>query len=196
MVSGGLFTQIGMLIISVGIIFTYIKPEFVKIGEVQDLISEYQIQGTKVLSVNSKLSDYVSRIDTRSAEEQRRLKNYIPDTVDSVVVLRDLYLMTKQAGVIYVDAEYQESNTKTSSRASNNEVTDNNSKLPLAHPISLSVEGTYDQIKIMLNLLEHNNYPLQISTLSMSSSESGMMKADIELNTYSYREFEVDDNTL
>ncbi len=195
MVSGGLFTQIGMLIVSVAIIFTYVKPEFTKISEVQDVIASYRDQRTTVISVNSLLSSYVNKIDSRSSDDQNRLNTYVPETVDSISVLRDLYLITKAAGVFYIDSSYVEEEEQSKGGMQVDE-TDNSTKVPLAHPIALSVEGNYDQIKVMLDLLEHNHYPLQITKMDITATDGEYLRADLELNTYSYRKFVIEDNNI
>ncbi len=42
MIPKGLFSQIAMMILSLAIIFTYVKPVFEEIGEVQDNIGPYK----------------------------------------------------------------------------------------------------------------------------------------------------------
>lgn len=189
MIPKGLFTQIGMVIVSVAIIFTYIKPEFAKISLIQDDIKEYKDQRNMVISVNSKLDELVSSTDSVSVLDNQRLLNYMPDNIDQLSVPRDLYLISNEAGVIYIDAKYEGLDTELN-QVTNEDGTESvaNDK-PVAHSLVLSVEGSYKQIKTLLSLLEQNHYPFEVRKMDIASGEGGFLKTDITLSTYSYRNF-------
>lgn len=190
MIPSGLFTQIGMVMLSLGIIFTYIKPELEKIKIINETIVSYEEQGKTVLEVNSLLSGYLAKKDSLSSENIARLNKYLPNEVDLISVQRDLYLITKQAGLVYVNSET--SDTKSNSRKKENIVSSDN--LPTQHQVSLLVEGTYSQVKDLLKLLQQNEYPLEVSSMSIAPTEGGFMKVEFTLNTYSYNK--LDNNVI
>lgn len=176
----GLFTQLSMIVVAAAIIFTYVRPAFVEVGKIQDDIGLYQEERQKVLSVNSRLSSLVSQMDSVSVEDRRRLLTYMPDTVDDLSVSRDLLLITRQAGVLYKDVGYSgpgKGSKNTSSGAS---------VLPEPQQFTLSVEGTYTQIKNLFTLLEQNHYPLEIHGVSIGKADGGFLTVEIELMTYSF----------
>jgi len=189
MIPSGLFTQIGMMILSLGLIFTYIKPEFENLKVIDETIATYTEQGSKVLDVNSLLSGYAAEKASVSSEDNQRLAKYLPNEVDLIAVQRDLYLITKQAGLVYVSSEAGDE--KSNSRNNASAVPGSSDNVPTPHKISLSVEGTYAQVKDLLRLLQQNEYPLEVSSMSIGLSEGGFMNVEFSLTTYSYTESEV-----
>jgi hypothetical protein len=185
MIPKGLFTQIGMLIVSVGIIFTYIKPAFGEVAAIQDNIQTYQMERDKVISVNSLLSKLVTDMESVSSEDQRKLLTYLPDSVDGINVSRDLFLITLQSGVLYKDVRDMGLVARGSK---NNRVEDSEEELgPEGHQFGLSVEGTYDQLKNLFRLIEQNNYPLEVQSVSIDKLDGGFLGAEITFVTYSFR---------
>lgn len=181
MIPKGLFTQIAMVILSIAIIITYIKPAFDEIGSVQENIGIYKTERGKVEMVNSKLLSLVNQLESVSNEDERRLNTYLPDSVDRIAVQRDLKLITNEAGLIYRDVVSEEAGKKSKQQTVDEE------NLPEPYLFSLSVEGRYEQIKDLFQLLEQNNYPLEIHSLDIQQTELGMLSADIKLVTYAHR---------
>ena len=107
MIPNGLFTQIGIVIVSVGILFTYVRPEFAAIGATQDEIAAYQTERTKIDEVNNRLSTLQGRMRQVSPEDERRLNAYIPQTIDELAVVRDLQFISERAGVLFGGAAYE-----------------------------------------------------------------------------------------
>ncbi|MCA9354046.1 MAG: hypothetical protein KC877_00825 [Candidatus Kaiserbacteria bacterium] len=188
MIPKGLFTQIGMVIISVAIIITYVKPAFSDIGEVQSQIEAYQKQNEQVEAVNQKLRTLVSRMDNTPTRDEERLYTYMPDSVDSIHIPRDLYLIVKQAGLLYRDVTYAKVQNY---RVPTDPRTGQPLNMPKPHSFSLSVEGTYNQVKTFLTLLEQNNYPFEIHDLSIKRIDGGFLSADFEIMTYEYMSSEI-----
>jgi len=182
MKSSGLFVQIGMIAISIGIILTYIKPTFDEIRLVQQNISTYQKQVADVSGVNDRLTDLISNLDLVTKDDRDRLTSYLPDEIDEISVTRDLLLITNESEATYINASgggVGSPGRSTSQRGSEN--------LPQAHNFELSVSGTYPQIKRLFELLEQNNYPLEVRGVELSSSDEGLMNVSISLMTYSYK---------
>lgn len=182
MIPNGLFTQVGMIILSLGIFFTYVQPTFQDISGVQDDIAVYQTKIGNVAEVNKKLDSLVERLESASAEDRSRLLTYMPDAVDEIAVPRDLFLIANQAGVLYVKSSYLSEFSETVSP--DDELRED---LPQPHQVDLAVEGTYSQIKNLVSLLEQNNYPLEIYNLDIDRLEGGFLGANFTIRTYSYK---------
>lgn len=194
MIPKGLFTQIILVLIAVGIIITYIKPEFSSINETQNSIASYQEENSKVKEVNDELERQVSIIENISQDDYRNLLTYMPDEIDSIAVMRDLKFIAEDAGVVL------------SSVSDLGEVASDNSqnelyfaetfdpyaeplvqdKKPTVHAFSLSVQGSYLQIKGLIDRFEQNNYPMVVSELEIKSSEGGFLDGSITINTYAF----------
>lgn len=181
MIPKGFLTQIAMIIVAVVIAITYIEPTIAEIGSIQDEIAVYQQETKKVVDVNSQLATLVSRLESVSTADNRRLLTYMPNTVDEISVARDLYAIVKQSSAQFVDVTSQDDTRAR--RGSQEEVDDSN---PKPHTFDLSVTGTYDQIKTLFSLLEQNHYPLEVKGATINSSEGGMLSADLTLVTYAF----------
>jgi hypothetical protein len=186
MIPNGFFTQVGMVIVSVAIVFTVVEPTIAEIGEIQDDISVYQTERDKVISVNSRLSSLLSVLESVPVADNRRLLTYLPNSVDEISVLRDLYIMVNESGAQYINVA-NESSVATNQRGSRVQQVQIGENDPIPHTFVLAIEGTYVQIKRLLALLEQNHYLLEVKGLTIQSNEGGFLKADITLVTYSYQ---------
>jgi len=182
MIPKGLFTQVGMVIVAVSIIVTYVQPAFTKLGTVQDSIGVYQSEREQVASVNAQLDSLVSRLESVSNTDQRKLLIYLPDAIDEIAVQRDLLLISQEAGVLYKNSGYLGKTDKK-----NNQSADESGTLPAAHSFALSVVGTYGQIKNLFRLIGQNHYPLEVYTVNIERLEGDYLSADIQLVTYTYQ---------
>lgn len=192
MIPKGFLTQIGMVIVAVGIAFTVVEPTIAEIGVIQDDIGVYQTERAKVTSVNSRLSSLLSILEAVPPADNRRLLSYMPNSVDEISVLRDLYIMVNESGARYenVTNEAAASTNQRGARTAPQQVEEGE---PIPHTFVLSVEGTYTQIKRLLALFEQNHYLVEVKELSIKSNDGGFLNASITLATYSYQS-QLDDN--
>lgn len=183
MIPKGLFAQIGMVVISIAIIITYVQPAFSAIGKVQDNISVYRGEREKVAQVNSQLNALIETQKSVSLVDQNRLLTYMPDpdNVDPIAIPRDLALIAVQAGVIYKEASFDGFNPAPPP-GQNPKI----SQEPQSYQFSFSVEGTYSQLKNLFRLLEQNNYPLEVHDLTVEKIDGGFLSATMQLTTYAY----------
>ena len=185
----GLFSQIVLVVLSLGIIFTYIKPVLGEIGTTQDDIVVYQAERQKVSDVNKKLDHVTSSVNAISSEDQRRLVTYIPDQVDTVAVPRDLKAIADAAGVVLSEIKYEgpeesvappsfvdPSILSTAPMFSNLD--------PEAHVFSFKFEAAYEQVKTVLSAVEKNAYPLEVHDLIIENSEGGFLSVTMKIITY------------
>jgi hypothetical protein len=180
MISRGLFTHVFLLIMAVTIAVTFIRPTMAEIGSNQDKILLYQEEIAKVSNVNSKLSTLVDTYNTVSLTDKTRLRTYMPDYVDTIAVPRDIYAIALEAGVILDSVSFGGAD------ASDTSAIDATSSIvpPTLYIFSVSLQGSYSQIKRFLELIEQNNYPLEVRSLDITSGVGGYLSAEISLGTY------------
>lgn len=196
MIPSGLLTQIGILIISVAIIFTYIKPAFGSISEKQDNIAAYKEEKKKVIAVNSRLAELVSQIESIDSESKYKIMTYLPDKFDEISVQRDIRFMLDKLGIVYKSLSLED---KRRQNGGTNSQQDDDVKpdidRPQPHVISLEVSGDYEQLKELLALLESNAYPLELSSLKVSPSSSGVdLDITMDLIVYTYKDVSLSEN--
>lgn len=180
MIFNSFVTQIGMLILGVGIIFTYVKPTFAEIGTMQSAIAQYQEEQEKVNEVNAQLSSLVAKVNVITVSDMRALMTYMPDMVDHVAVSRDIFTIAEIAGVYLKDVSYDGEIVASAAPEAGPQLQ------PTEYAFSTNISGTYDQVKYFLQLLEQNNYPLDIQEMSLVGTEIGLINADMVLITYSH----------
>jgi len=184
MLSKNLFIQIAMITISIGIIVTFVEPTFSEIGGLQDDIFVYQTERQKVSSVNAQLDSLITVLNTVATDDQRRLVTYMPDEVDTINVVRDLSLISDEAEVVYISAAYVGEATSNTEQDDSGEA---EFVQPQEYTFDLSIEGTYEQIKNLFGLLEQNNYPIDVQTLSIQMKDGGFLTADMGLSVYAHK---------
>lgn len=205
MIPSGLFTQIGLVALSIGVILTYIMPTFDRIGGAQEEISTYQTERSKVMSVNTMLAAKVQEINNVSSADLAKLRTYMPDSVDPIAVLRDIETIAAEAGVEVTDitdagavdnesdSGFDEANYGTDDPLTAPVASEPTANGPYPYAFVLSVDGTYTQIKELVNNLEKNNYPLEIQELQIVSEEGGFLSAEFSLYTYAKDPLVVDE---
>ena len=177
--------QIAITILSVGIIVSYVKPAFDLIAKNQNQIGVYKEEFVKVAEVNAKLAQLSSDVSAIDAVDQRRLLTYMPDIVDTIVVPRTLEAIAEESGVTLKNVTSEsESENKNSSSADTTSTVDPTIQ-PQAAIFAMAFEGSYDQLKKLLQLLEQNEYPLEITSLKITKLEGGFLSVDMTITTYS-----------
>ncbi len=177
--------QVGILGLSLAIGYVYVYPTFVAIGSMQDQIVDYQAEAQRISSVNAQLADLSQRAGMVTNTEQRRLERFIPSRVDTVGVPRDVFAISQLAGVIVISISQPAITQNNASRltpSASDWVTD----IPLPVTLEVLVSGTYEQIKTLLFLLEQNDYPLQVTSLSINMTDGGFLEATLSLETYQF----------
>ena len=183
MIPRGLLMQIAITILSVGIIVSYVKPAFDLIAKNQNQIGVYKEEFVKVAEVNAKLAQLSSDVSAIDAVDQRRLLTYMPDIVDTIVAPRTLEAIAEESGVTLKNVT-SETETKKTSSSDTVSVVDPTVQ-PQAAIFAMAFEGSYDQLKKLLQLLEQNEYPLEITSLKITKLEGGFLSVDMTITTYS-----------
>lgn len=188
--SKGLFTQIGMILVSVAIIFTYIKPQLALISDAQEKTATYAEQRIKVTSVNQQLASLTGRMNALTKENKNRIATYLPDAVDSVSLMRDLQLIAEEAGVTLLNVQSAEdvARTKRDDRNATVEQRMDDVTFPEQKIFNLAVRGTYQQQRTLLDLLAQNDYPFEVQEYEITNDEfGGVLTADITLASYQFK---------
>jgi hypothetical protein len=173
----GLFHQISLYVVSFAIIFFYVQPTLVEVGEIQDKIEKYEIERENVDKTDSDLSDFIKKYDDSSQTDMRRLYMYMPCTesceepvpskFNEVSVMRDIYLISQLSGVHYQQVSYEEN---SSNRASQPNLEGNQLEGIDQHEFKLSFMSSYQKLKDFLKYIQLNNYPLEVIEMDISNS--------------------------
>lgn len=173
-----------MIVLAIGIGYFYVMPTFNSIGEMQDDIALYKSEREKIEGVNMQLIELVNRLEGVPASDQRKLLTYLPDQVDSIAVSRLLQRMGVASGLLVEAVSYEDVRLDYVDDAEQSEMAD----YPIPHEFSMTVLGSYQQIKNFLSVLETNEYPLEVHQLDISVVEGNFLEASLSVITYSHTE--------
>jgi hypothetical protein len=136
-----------------------------------------------VAEVNDKLSRLSSNVSAIDDDDQRRLLTYMPDTIDTIMIPRTLEAIAKEAEVVLKKVSSE--NVSVNSSSADGLSATNQTDQPKAAAFSMDVEGSYDQIKNLLRLLEQNEYPLEVKSLKITKVDDGFLNVGLTITTYS-----------
>jgi Tfp pilus assembly protein PilO len=188
MMPTGLFSQIALIVLSVGIIFTYITPTLDEVKKTQDTIGVYQTEREKVSDVNAKLDQVAAKLNSINTEDQKKLLTYMPDSVDTVIVPRDIKAIADKNGLTLGQIKYvgpeEPLTASTFIDPTMLATAGPTSYDPEAHTFALEFEASYEQIKQFLGDLEKNAYPLEVHDLTIEQTEGGFLAVELKVVTY------------
>lgn len=167
-------TQIFMIVIAVVIVIIYIKPTFEKIRETQETTTVYITESNKVSDVNLLLKNKIAIVNGVSSSDTEALNRYMPDTVDDVLVMKDIL-------AIFTALKLPLSSISAGSAAGA-------AALPgvrlVPHTFSITSQMTYSDVKRLLHALEVNDYLLQIDSLNMTPGTTGLVGVSMSLTAF------------
>lgn len=167
-------TQIFMIVIAVVIVIIYIKPTFEKIRETQETTAVYITESNKVSDVNLLLKNKIAIVNGVSSSDTEALNRYMPDTVDDVLVMKDIL-------AIFTALKLPLSSISAGSAAGA-------AALPgvrlVPHTFSITSQMTYSDVKRLLHALEVNDYLLQIDSLNMTPGTTGLVGVSMSLTAF------------
>jgi hypothetical protein len=188
MMPTGLFSQIALVVLSLGIIFTYVKPAFDEIKTKQDTIASYQTEYAKVSDVSAQLSTVSAKLNTVSSDDKRRLLTYMPDQVDTVGVPRDIKAIADRSGILLKQVAYDGPEQSAEEAAYTDPAVAAPTTNPLfdseAHTFEVEFESTYEQLKSFVTDLERNAYPLEVHELVAKELDGGFLEVLMKVVTY------------
>lgn len=184
--------QIALIIISIVIITTYIKPAFQDMQDTQAETKEFQNALEMASSFNSELQRLLDTANSFSTSERRDLERYLPDTVDTIAVMRDIETIVAKNNMILNSVSSEAIVNKMAGRVvevQNIEgVTQSGDSDVAINQFNIGITGTYEQFKLLLQDFERNAYPLEAASVSFTPSEDLLYIFNLTLETYSLSE--------
>lgn len=178
-------TQIGLILISLVIIFTFIKPMLTEIKLSQDELSQYSEAVSKATELNAQLKSLVARRNSFSQQDIGMLEKFIPSSIDTLGTMKNIEnifsirnipltsLQAKEEVVPLADTEFV-----------SDIVVDKANEVLNYQDFELTFSGSYQELKDILVLLESNITLLEVVDLSFASlPEVVISESDTRSNT-------------
>lgn len=161
-----LITQLAMIAIAIAIGFLYIKPTITAIKITQDSVDHYNDETQKVSTVNETLKSKVALMDGVTNTDAEELARFVPDTIDNVVVLKEIQNILDYSGLPGLTVVYK--GVLATAAATPVGLNDLAGLKTTDYTVTAKVD--YNQLKKLLSLIEINDYILQISDISIKPS--------------------------
>ena len=181
-------TQLTLVIISIVIIVTYIRPTFDDMESIRSEAEAYQTALDNAASYNARLRELYDAANRFTVSQRRTLDRFLPKEVDAIAVMRDIETISDNHAIDLTalsssDAVLETINTTPETPAQGQVI---EKQLPVTvQKFDLSLLATYEQFKSFLYDIERNAYLLEVSELSVSPSEDGIYAFDMTLEAYS-----------
>lgn len=186
-----LFLQLVTIGVAIAIGLSYIKPTFAEIETMHGEIVRTQEELGRVKAVNAKLSEVHAKLTAVPQSHRIALFTYLPDTVDEIRVMKELAEIARRGEVEVTELAAVELNERAQASARRQPQTSTPQDMPTG-PVSdpslfnLSFIASYEQMKETLALMEKNNYPLKIKSMTAKPTEAGLLDVSLEIETYAY----------
>jgi hypothetical protein len=164
-----LLTQLALLLVSVVIIMTFIRPAFGEIKSKQDENFRYQDTVAKAEALNQELQNLVAKRDAFSVADRATLNLFVPERIDPIKVMRDIESIFKVLNKPILSLSANDLVLPQSPEES----IDTQLALPEAplgaamvtQDFKVSFVGSYEDIKQLLVLTERNQTLLEVMSL-------------------------------
>ncbi len=178
-------TPILLLILAIGIYFTFTRAKVEELKSIQSVNASYQQaldNSEKLIKVRDQVLKTYNAIDETN---RLRLEKMVPDNIDNVRLIIDVKGIGLQHGLTL-------KNLKTSapgSTPSNGQTTTSAPVTSDADPynimtLSFEVSSSYQSFVDLLKTLEASLRIIDISSLSIAANDSNTYDFKVELNTY------------
>lgn len=199
-------TQIILIIVSIVIVFTVIKPKLAEIGFKQNETVTYRSALDNIGQYNQRLQNLIGQAKSMSVTDKDTLFRYLPETIDAIAVGSDISNMVNSNDLLLLDIVPSSPTLVTTAVAEDGTVSlqgvDSGAVAPseeeggpavtggmYAQQFKVSVVGTYAQMKSFLKDLERNAYPLRLVSFQFELKEEGglLSQYDLTVETYSLK---------
>lgn len=176
-------TPVLLLIIAIGIYFTFTKSKFDEVKAVKAVNADYEQaleNAEKLIKVRDQVLKTYNTIDQKDKD---RLEKLIPDNIDNVRLIIDIKGIGQQHGLVLRNLKTSASNSVTPGKAGV-AVPTSDSNIYNTMTISFDVTTTYQGFIDLLKSLESSLRILDISRISVTSNDTGLYEYKVELKTY------------
>jgi Tfp pilus assembly protein PilO len=182
-----LITPLILIIISIGIFFGYVDPNYrgTDLGNGKKSITSLQIEDAeykKALSNTTKIRDQrKALVDKNAAMDPvalAKLEKLLPDNIDNIKLVINMNQIAQNRTLTLKNIKLD-----TSVKSDTNQLGKDNSKYGTVG-LSFTVTSSYDNFQNFLNDLEKSLRLVEITDLSVSGSDTGIYEFSVGIKTY------------
>ena len=173
-------TAIILILISAGLLYTVVLPQYHKSGDLRSRSAEFQNILTNVSSLNDKKQDLLVKYQAMPKEEVDRVNKVLPDNIDTVRLAMDFDSIASKYGISIKNIQ-----TSDNKNANTGIIIQPGSTKPYdSVTVSFSFVATYDNFRKFLGDIEKSLRVIDVKTVDFDSTESGLSDYKISVETY------------
>jgi hypothetical protein len=184
-----------LIIVSIGVFFTLITPERENIKLLQEEIKKNDDTLKLADQLDKTTKELRDRYNSISAEDRERLLRFLPDTIDNVRMIIDIYNIAEQKQLTLSGFQISEGDKNANVSGSNGEFNDLEEELKLSYSdpskvgvlsFSFSVSAKYDTFVDLLKTLEQTLRIVDVRSITITGggSDSVFNNYSVTLDTY------------
>lgn len=173
-------TAIILLLLSVGLFYTFTNPQYRDVRELGALASQYRNVLENVSAITELRDRLVGSYGTFPREEITRINKVLPDDIDTVRLAFDLDVLASRYGVSIKDVHTSIAGNENAEMI----------VLPeFAGPydvatVSFSFVSNYNNFMLLLSDIERSLRIMDIKTIAFQTNESGLYEYKVTVDTY------------
>lgn len=185
-----IIVQLFIFAISMAIVFMYIQPKFLAIQSLQAEQERYDVVLERATQFNALLNTLLNTMNSLSQTDLQKVERYLPQVTDTVAVAKNIESIAWKNGVNpnkIIIAEQDEGDSEVTRRvqvAEYEEVTEGDTLMQSLdeQKYTVHITGPYASFKNFLLDIESNNYPLQVTALSVAAMDDDV-RSDLDTDT-------------
>lgn len=173
-------TSLILLLVSVGLFYTFIMPEYAKVQALRVEAAQYQDVLTNVADLSTKRDELLLKYNAIPKDETDNLKKILPDNVNVVELALNLDSIASKYGISI-------KNVKTIDDKADQSAT--TVQAPQTGPyqrvvISFSFVSTYENYRKFQHDLEQSLRIIEVKNVSFDTGENGLNQFQMQIETY------------
>ena len=174
-------TAVILLLLSVGIFFSFSSGQYQEMKNLQTLADEYKSVLNEASAIEGLRDSLLNTYSAIPKSEIERLNKVLPNTVDTVQLAFDLDGMASKHGISISSVQ---TNTDTQSADQSLTVLPEHAPTYNKASVTFSFIANYENLKKMLSDVEKNLRLMDISSISFQVQDSGLYDYKVSADTY------------
>ena len=172
----GNLTPILLLFISIGLFFGFIDPSWSSARKIQSELGKKNEDLANIQVFLQKKEDLLTKERSVPIESTSRLQKMLPDSIDSVRLILDLYNIADQNQIKIKTIDVSQPDGKAAS--------DGSALSYGSLPVRITLTASYDDFKIFLRDIERSLMLLDVTNVSLRPQKEGAYEYSISAKTY------------
>ncbi|MBX4200422.1 type 4a pilus biogenesis protein PilO [Candidatus Parcubacteria bacterium] len=171
-------SAIVLLLISAGLFYTFIDPEYQKVKVLQAEKSQYDDVLGSVSALDEKRSNLQSKFKSISPNEITRLNTALPNNTDTVKLAVALDNIASRYGITIRSIRTAEGGDQSAT------IVQPSSNTYETTQVEFSIVATYDNFRRFLDDLEKSLRLVDVTIVNFSASDTGVNQYSLSVKTY------------